>query len=278
MKRRLDIFIFEKGLVKSRTEATALILNQKVLVNNKIADKAGMQISGDEIIEIQKDDNTFVSRGGFKLLKAITEFKIDLQNKICLDIGASTGGFTDCMLQHGAQKVYAVDVGYGQLDWKLRNDARVINLEKINFRYWDGKEIFDNSDKIDFVSIDVSFISLKKILPNLNNLIKDTTFNVVALIKPQFEVGREKIGKNGVVRNEEYRQEVILDIKNFALSLKFEILDLCESPIKGPAGNTEYLLFLKNSPSSEGVPEGRGSSSLRLKDCLKDCPKDCPKD
>jgi len=257
MKTRLDIFIFEKGLVKSRTEATAFILNRKVKVNNKIADKAGMQVSDDANIEIEQQDNAFVSRGGYKLLKAIDEYKIDLRNKICLDIGASTGGFTDCMLQHGATKVYSVDVGYGQLDWKLRNDERVINLEKTNFRHWDGAEIVKNNDKIDFISIDVSFISLKNILPNLNNLIKDI-FNinsklleVVALIKPQFEVGREKIGKNGVVRNDEYRQEVILDLKNFAIDLGFEIIEVCESPIKGPAGNVEYLMYLKKQVAVE---------------------------
>ena len=247
MKTRLDIFIFEKGLVKSRTEAAALILNRKVLVDGKIADKAGIQISGDENIEIQKNENAFVSRGGYKLLKAITDFKINLNDKICLDIGASTGGFTDCMLQNGAAKVYAVDVGYGQLDWKLRNDSRVINLEKTNFRNWDGNQIID---KIEFASIDVSFISLKKILPNLNNLIKNIHFEkieVVALIKPQFEVGREKIGKNGVVRNDEYRQEVILDIQNFAKDLGFEVIGICESPIKGPAGNVEYLMYLKDN-------------------------------
>jgi len=242
MKKRLDILIFEKGLVKSRNEATALILSRKVKVDNKIVDKAGMQISKDANIEIEKSENKFVSRGGLKLLKAITEFKIDLKNKVCLDIGASTGGFTDCMLQHGARKVYAVDVGYGQLDWNLRNDNRVINIEKTNFRYWTGTEI---EDKIDFVSIDVSFISLKKILPNLNNLIKDmNNVFIVALIKPQFEVGREKIGKNGVVKKDEYRQDVVLDIKDFVKNLGFEIIGDCESPIKGPAGNVEYLLYL----------------------------------
>lgn len=244
MKKRLDILLVEKELVKSRTEATALIMSKKVKVNDKIIDKAGTQISEDANIEIDIADNKFVSRGGLKLLKGIEEFKIDLNKKICLDIGASTGGFTDCMLQHGASKVYALDVGYGQLDWSLRNDVRVINIEKTNFRYWQGDQL---TDKIDFVSIDVSFISLTKIIPNLNELLKNTSYSVLALIKPQFEVGKDKIGKNGVVRNLEYRKETVDNIGNFVENSGYKIFGTCESPIKGPAGNVEYLIYFKRS-------------------------------
>jgi 23S rRNA (cytidine1920-2'-O)/16S rRNA (cytidine1409-2'-O)-methyltransferase len=242
MKKRLDVLILERGLVKSRTEATSFILTKKVFVNDKIIDKAGEQVDVDSVINIKIDDSSrFVSRGGLKLEKGIKEFKIDLNSKICLDIGASTGGFTDCMLQNGAKKVYSLDVGYGQLDWKIRNDERVVNLEKINFRNWDGKEL---SDKIDFVSIDVSFISLKNILPNLNNLL-EYEFLGIALIKPQFEVGRDKIGKHGVVKEQSYREEAINSIKDFMINLDFKILGLCESPIKGPAGNVEYLIHFE---------------------------------
>ncbi|MDR0676382.1 MAG: TlyA family RNA methyltransferase [Elusimicrobiota bacterium] len=242
MKKRLDVLIFEKGLVKSRSEGLAFILTQKVKVNDKIIDKAGQQVDIDANIVIEIDESKrFVSRGGLKLDKAIKEFKIDLSNKICLDIGASTGGFTDCMLQNAAKKVYALDVGYGQLDWKLRNNEKVVNLEKINFRIWNGMEL---DDRIDFVSIDVSFISLKKILQNLNNLLR-YKFVCVALIKPQFEVGRLKIGKNGVVRDQSARHEVVCDIKNFINDINLEVIGICESPIKGYAGNIEYLICFK---------------------------------
>ena len=239
MKKRLDVLIFERGFAKSRNEALSLILNRKVTASGKIVDKAGAQIAPDAEITVEKDENNFASRGGYKILKGIQEFCIDLTEKVCLDIGASTGGFTDCMLKNGAKKVYSVDVGYGQLDWKLRNDPRVINIEKTNFRYWAGKEI---QEEINFVSIDVSFISLKKILPNLDNLIK-SSYEVLALIKPQFEVGVEKIGKNGVVRNQKYRDEVVVDLRKFIEDNGYSVNGVCESPIKGPAGNVEYLIY-----------------------------------
>ncbi len=248
MKKRIDVLLFEKGLVKSRNEAIFLILDRKVKIGGKIVDK-GTLVDENQDIEIERNEIQFVSRGGFKLLKGIENFGLNLTDKTCLDIGASTGGFTDCMLQHGAKKVYAIDVGYGQLDWKLRNDLRVVNIEKTNFRHWDGKEILQ-TDKIDFVSIDVSFISLKNILPNLFRILQNE-LEILALIKPQFEVGRKKIGKNGVVKNEKDRLEVIENLKNFISDLdeKIEIVGVCESPLKGPAGNVEYLIYLRRMSS-----------------------------
>ncbi|MCP4482106.1 MAG: TlyA family RNA methyltransferase [bacterium] len=243
MKKRLDILLLEKKLVKTRTEATALIMSNKVKVEDEIINKAGSQINLDANITVDIIENKFVSRGGLKLLRGIKEFKIDLKRKVCLDVGASTGGFTDCMLQHGAIKVYSLDVGYGQLDWSLRNDLRVMNLERINFRYYDGKDI---EEDIDFVSIDVSFISLTKIIPNLNQLFKNRKYEVLALIKPQFEVGREKVGKKGVVRNEEYRKETVDKISKFVENIGYTVFGICESSIKGPAGNVEYLIYFKN--------------------------------
>ena len=242
-KQRLDIAISEKGLVESREKGKALIMAGKVYVNGQKAVKAGLSVSDSDIIEIRGDKLPFVSRGGLKLDKAIHSFGIDLKDKICMDIGASTGGFTDCMLQNGAKKVYSVDVGYGQLAWKLRTDERVINMERTNFRYVKSEDI---EDRLDFASVDVSFISLDKILPVMYTLMKDNSYSV-CLIKPQFEAGRDKVGKKGVVRESKTHIEVIEKVVSLAKETGFSVLGLDFSPIKGPEGNIEYLMFLKKS-------------------------------
>jgi len=242
-KTRLDIAVYEQGLVESREKAKALIMEGKVYINGQKATKPGITVKEDEKIEIKGDKLPFVSRGGLKLDKSIKSFNINLKDKVCMDIGASTGGFTDCMLQNGAEKVYAVDVGYGQLAWKLRTDERVINMERTNFRYIDPEKI---DGKLDFASVDVSFISLDKILPVMYNLLKDGAFSV-CLIKPQFEAGREKVGKKGVVRDSQTHFDVIKKVTDLAVELKFSIMGLDYSPIKGPEGNIEYLMYLKKS-------------------------------
>lgn len=240
-KERLDLLLVNKNLAESREKAKVLIMSGKVYVDNQKADKAGTLYKEDSKIEVRKDEIEFVSRGGFKLNKAISSFGIDLRDKVAMDIGASTGGFTDCMLQNGAKKVYSVDVGYGQLAWKLRNDERVVNLERTNIRYIDESLI---SEKLDFVSVDVSFISLKLVLPVAKKLMKDLAKGV-CLIKPQFEAGRDKIGKNGVVREKKVHEEVIKNVFKFTSDLGFKILDLDFSPVKGPKGNIEYLMFIE---------------------------------
>lgn len=246
-KIRLDIALTEQGLVESREKGKALIMAGQVYVNGQKAIKAGDTVYADDKIEIRGDKLPFVSRGGLKLDKAIKSFNIDLKNKICMDIGASTGGFTDCMLQNGANKVYAVDVGYGQLAWKLRTDNRVINMERTNFRYLKPEEI---DDRLDFASVDVSFISLDKILPVMYLLLKENAYSV-CLIKPQFEAGREKVGKKGVVREKGTHIEVIEKVISLAKSLNFTICGLDYSPIRGPEGNIEYLLFIKKSDEED---------------------------
>lgn len=247
-KIRLDVALTEKGLVESREKGKALIMAGKVFVNGQKVTKAGTTVNEDDLIEIKGDKLPFVSRGGLKLDKAIHSFDINLKNTICMDIGASTGGFTDCMLQNGAKKVFSVDVGYGQLAWKLRTDERVINMERTNFRYIKPEDI---EEKLDFASVDVSFISLDKILPVLYNLLKDNALSV-CLIKPQFEAGREKVGKKGVVRDSETHIEVINKIVLLAKQLNYSVKGLDFSPIKGPEGNIEYLLLLKKC-SNESV-------------------------
>ncbi len=239
-KKRLDTAVYELGLSDSRSKAAALIMSGSVYVNGQKETKAGYSIKADDKIELRGKTNPYVSRGGYKLEKAMKVFPIDIHNNICMDIGASTGGFTDLMLQSGAKKVYSIDVGYGQLAWKLRSDSRVINLERTNFRYLTNEQV---EDKIDFASIDVSFISLKKILPVLFNFLKDEG-QTVALIKPQFEAGKENVGKKGVVKDPSVHKEVILTIVNFAFDNGFSIHGLNFSPIKGPEGNIEYLLYL----------------------------------
>ena len=252
MKERLDMLLVKRNLVPSREKAKAIIMSGIVYVNGQKEDKAGTMFEDTSLIEVRGSTLKYVSRGGLKLEKAMTHFGICLEGKICMDVGASTGGFTDCMLQNGAIKVYAVDVGHGQLDWKLRNDERVICMEKTNIRYVKGEDV---ADKIQFASIDVSFISLSKVLEPVKELLTDDA-QVVCLIKPQFEAGREKVGKKGVVREKDTHLEVIEKVMAFAQSIDFGIQNLEFSPIKGPEGNIEYLLHLQNHPEQYGQTKG----------------------
>lgn len=242
-KKRLDAAVFERGFAESREKAKAYIMAGVVYVNNEKADKAGMTVKDTDDIEVRSNPLKYVSRGGLKLEKAMNVFPIELKDFVCADIGASTGGFTDCMLQNGASKVYAIDVGYGQLAWKLRTDERVINLERTNFRYVTHEQI---PEKLDFASVDVSFISLKHILPTLKSIIKpDGT--AVCLIKPQFEAGKDKVGKKGVVREKSVHIEVIENVVGYIKEYGFSLLALDFSPIKGPEGNIEYLAYIKST-------------------------------
>ncbi len=242
-KTRLDVAVFEQGYAPSREKAKALIMAGIVYVNNQKVDKAGFELKEGDVLEVRGKTLQYVSRGGLKLEKAMQEFPITLEGKVCMDVGASTGGFTDCMLQNGAVKVYSVDVGYGQLAWKLRIDERVVNLERTNFRYATREQI---PDEIDFTSVDVSFISLKHILPNLNTLLASDG-QAVCLIKPQFEAGKEKVGKKGVVRDLNVHLEVVENVINLAVENGFSVMGLQFSPIKGPEGNIEYLIYLNKS-------------------------------
>ena len=245
MKERLDVLLVSRGLAPSREKAKAVIMSGEVYVNGQKEDKAGSVFDADEsVIEVRGNTLPFVSRGGLKLKRALEVFPIELDGLVCMDIGASTGGFTDCMLQNGASKVYAIDVGHGQLDWKLRNDPRVVCMEKTNFRYLDPKAI---EDEVLFASCDVSFISLDKILPVAYSILSPKG-HMVTLIKPQFEAGRDKVGKKGVVRDPKVHIEVVKRIIEVASGIGFTILGLDHSPIKGPEGNIEYLLYL-------GMPE-----------------------
>ncbi len=239
-KERLDVLLVEKSLAASRELAKAYIMAGNVYVDGMKEEKAGTKIPVGANIEVRAPQMKYVSRGGYKLEKAMEVFDLSLEGKICLDIGASTGGFTDCMLQNGASKVYAIDVGYGQFAWKLRNDPRVVCLEKTNVRYITQAEV---PEAADFASIDVSFISLTKVLPAVLNIMKDGG-RLVCLIKPQFEAGREKVGKKGVVRDIEVHKEVIEAIAEYAFQHDIGILGLNFSPIKGPEGNIEYLIYL----------------------------------
>lgn len=243
MKKRIDVLLFERGLAPSREKARTLIMAGSVYVNNQKFDKPGDTVSDDAEIEVRGSTLKYVSRGGLKLEKAMQLFPIDLNGKICMDIGASTGGFTDCMLQNGAQKVYSVDVGYGQLAWQLRQDPRVVNLERTNARYLTREQV---PEEIDFFSVDVSFISLRIILPAVRPLLMDGG-QAVCLIKPQFEAGREKVGKKGVVRDRAVHEEVVETICRFALENGYSVLGLTFSPVKGPEGNIEYLVYLEKS-------------------------------
>lgn len=246
-KIRLDVALFERGFVDSREKGKALIMAGLVYINGNKETKAGASVKSEDCIELRGEKMPFVSRGGYKLKKAVEEFGLVLDGAVCMDIGASTGGFTDCMLQNGAKKVYSIDVGYGQLAWKLRQDERVVNMERTNFRYVTREEI---PDDIDFASVDVSFISLKLIIPVMRQLLKDGG-RAVCLIKPQFEAGREKIGKNGVVRDISVHTEVVEMIYNFVLEQGFTVLNLDFSPIKGPQGNIEYLIFIEKTENPE---------------------------
>ena len=243
MKKRVDILLVEKGLVESREKAKRIIMEGSVFVGNKRIDKPGEKLDEDVELVIKDNPLTYVSRGGLKLEKAIKLFNIDLFNKVAMDIGASTGGFTDCMLQNGVSKVFAVDVGYGQLDWRLRNDPRVIVMERTNIRNVTYEDI---NEKIDFITIDVSFISLKLVLPVAKSLLNEDG-EVVALIKPQFEAGRDKVGKKGIVREKDTHCEVISSIVEFSRSYGFGICGLSYSPITGATGNIEFLIYLKNN-------------------------------
>ena len=253
-KERLDVLMVQRNLAESREKAKALIMSGIVYVNGQKEDKAGTSFEETVQIEVRGSTLKYVSRGGLKLEKAMSRFGVQLAGKVCMDVGASTGGFTDCMLQNGAVKVYAVDVGHGQLAWKLRNDDRVICMEKTNIRYVTPEDI---GDRIEFASIDVSFISLTKVLGPVKQLLTDNG-QVVCLIKPQFEAGREKVGKKGVVREKSVHLEVIEMVSDYARSIGFGILGLEFSPIKGPEGNIEYLLYLQNYPQEEAGQEETG--------------------
>ena len=250
MKQRLDIFLTEKNFFDSRARAKAMIMAGKILVNGQKIDKAGTLVPPDAQIKILGDDLPFVSRGGLKLQKALDVFGINLVGKIAADVGASTGGFTDCMLQRGAKMVYAIDVGYGQLAWKLRRDLRVVNMERTNIRNVTRKDFFYGLPE--FVSIDVAFISLEKVLPVVFDVLTDDG-EIVALIKPQFEAGREFVGKRGVVRDKKIHAAVIEKILTFAASIGLTIRALDFSPVKGPEGNIEYLAHLSKGGAAATV-------------------------
>lgn len=247
-KERLDILLVEKGIITSREKAKVCIMEGRVYVNGQKVDKAGEKVGVDSDIEYRGDTLKYVSRGGLKLEKAMATWDLTLDDKVCMDIGASTGGFTDCMLQNGAAKVFAVDVGYGQFAWKLRTDERVVCMERTNIRYVTPEDI--DNDLLDFASIDVSFISLKKIMPATLGLLKDDG-EVVALIKPQFEAGREKVGKKGVVREISTHKEVVHGIIDFLLEQDLNVLGVGYSPIKGPEGNREYLVYFSKNKDKE---------------------------
>ena len=266
-KVRLDQLVYELGFTDSRERAKTTVMSGLVFVNGQRADKPGMPVAPDAKIEVHGDALPFVSRGGFKLDKALKVFPVDPSGKVCIDCGASTGGFTDVLLQHGAAKVYAVDVGYGQLAWKLRNDERVVNMERTNVRYLEADSL---PEQVDAATIDVAFISLDKILPAVHKILKPEGF-VVALIKPQFEAGKENVGKKGVVRDAAVHEQVINNVISFAKSEGFGIAGLDFSPIKGPEGNIEYLLHLTlgddDAVSSEQVAQlvGRSHGDLDKK-------------
>ena len=240
-KKRLDVMLVERGLAESREKAKAIIMSGIVYVDGEKEDKAGSNFPETVEIEVRGKTLKYVSRGGLKLEKAMEVFPIELDGKVCMDVGSSTGGFTDCMLQNGAVKVYSVDVGYGQLAWKLRQDERVVVMEKTNIRYVKPEDI---EELVDFASVDVSFISLSKVLPPLRDLLKDEA-EVVCLIKPQFEAGREKVGKKGVVRDKSVHVEVIENVLGYAEDAGFTVLGLDFSPVKGPEGNIEYLMHIR---------------------------------
>jgi 23S rRNA (cytidine1920-2'-O)/16S rRNA (cytidine1409-2'-O)-methyltransferase len=251
MKKRIDVLLVEQGFFDSRERAKKSLMAGLVFVDNQRCDKAGTEVKIDSKIEVKGNPIPYVSRGGLKLEKALKNFDLTLKEKVCMDIGSSTGGFTDCMLQNGATKVFSIDVGYGQLAWKLRQDERVVCMERTNIRYVTLEDI---GEPADFASIDVSFISLKLVLPKAKELLREGG-EVVALIKPQFEAGREKVGKKGVVREKSTHIEVIDMVSRFALENGFEILELDFSPIKGPEGNIEYLIHLKSTDAKNMFDE-----------------------
>ena len=258
MKERLDLILVQKGLVQSRDRAKRLIMAGLVSVDGRVEDKAGQKFDIELEFTIKEDPCKYVSRGGLKLEKALEEFEIKLDDAICVDMGASTGGFTDCMLQNGARKVYAIDVGYGQLDYRLRTDPRVVNIERTNIRYLDCALI---KEPADFISIDVSFISLKHMFPIASEIL-DQRGGIVALVKPQFEAGREQVGKNGIVKDKEVHAEVLYNVFDYAEDSGFFPYNMTWSPVKGAKGNIEYLMYLKrlnadgsNIPAKDFTPD-----------------------
>ena len=240
-KVRLDMLLVERGICRSRERARALIMSGAVLVGETRVDKAGALVSPDAEIRIEGEGNPYVSRGGLKLKGALSTFNIDVRGLVALDVGASTGGFTDCLIQEGARKVYAVDVGYGQLAWKLRTDERVISIERTNIRYFDGSVI---KDEIDFATVDASFISLRLVIPQVLRIVKKGAA-ILALIKPQFEAGRGEVEKHGVVKDPGVHERVIEETKEFCLGLGLQVMGVCESPLLGPKGNREFFIYLK---------------------------------
>ena len=258
MQNRLDVELVNRGLAESREKAKAYIMAGSVFVDGQKAFKPGDKVKDGVSLEVRGTPIPFVSRGGLKLDKAIKVFNLSLDGCICMDIGASTGGFTDCMLQNGADKVYAVDVGYGQLAWKLRCDDRVVNIERTNIRYIEPDSI---DEELDFISIDVSFISLKLVLPVVNTLLKNSG-ECVALIKPQFEAGREEVGKKGVVRDKKIHEKVISQCLEYATENNLSVLDIDFSPIKGPEGNIEFLMYLKKENISNNYVDAQKISDV----------------
>ena len=248
-KIRLDQLVFDRGFTESRERAKTTVMSGHVFVNGQRADKPGMPVAEDAVVEVRGDALPFVSRGGYKLDKALKVFPVDPAGKVCIDCGASTGGFTDVLLQHGAAKVYAVDVGYGQLAWKLRSDERVVNLERTNLRYVTEEQI---PEKLDLAVMDVSFISIRLVLPAVKALLKPDA-DYICLIKPQFEAGRDEVGKKGVVRDEKVHREVVQGILDFVPTIGMSAVGLDYSPIKGPEGNIEFLAWLVNAQREEPV-------------------------
>ena len=248
-KQRLDVALVERGLVETRSKAQSLIMARRVLVNDEFVDKAGAQVASDDVLRVAELEHPWVGRGGMKLAHALRHFSIDVRDKVCADVGASTGGFTDVLLKNGAKKVYAIDVGYGQLDQSLRNDPRVENREKTNARYLSA---VDFDDSIEFGSIDVSFISLKLILPAIRKFLSG---ELVALIKPQFEVGKRDIGKGGIVRDEAKRAEAVDGVVAFARESGFDVIGVVESPVKGAEGNVEYLMYAVTGAAPDTPPD-----------------------
>lgn len=265
MKQRLDLLMLEKNMAPSREKAKALIMAGVVFVDGQREDKAGTMIPDTADIVVKDNSLKYVSRGGLKLEKSINEFNVDVSGKICMDVGSSTGGFTDCMLQNGAVKVYAIDVGRGQLDWKLRNDERVISMEKTNIRYVTPDQL---DDVPEFSSIDVSFISLSKVLPVVNTLLAENG-TVVALVKPQFEAGREQVGKKGIVREPKIHREVIEKVIGFAIESGFYVIDITFSPVRGMEGNIEYLIYLRKASLDESLSYEEVTERINIKEIVE---------
>ena len=273
MKKRLDVLTSEKGIFGSREKAKAGIMAGLVLVDGQVCDKPGMSVCETAEISLKEVSCPYVSRGGLKLEKALKTWGFSLEGTKAVDIGASTGGFTDCMLRNGAGRVYCIDVGYGQLDWKLRQDERVVCMEKTNFRYMTPEDI---PDVLDFASVDVSFISLDKILTPAYALLKEQG-EMVALIKPQFEAGREKVGKKGVVREPKVHEEVMAKIVRHADEVSFEVLGLSYSPIRGPEGNIEYLIHLRKNPERTIYPDILAVFEKKIKEIVEDAHRELEK-